>query len=278
MKYIKSYVENVDAKTGEITATASTQNEDRDGDVILNDSWDLASFKKNPLLLWSHDATQLPIGKVNNITNKNGKLEFRAQFAEEQNEFAGKVARLMRDGFINAFSVGFIPKESDERGHISKAELLEISVVNVPANQEALLSREYKSFQKDITKIESNIETKSPACKQKDESKADCMARKIPEITKERPDMKKDQVLAIANSMCSKSCDSDKGLEDMEKLLTVIDKNINEIKATLNTKARKVEVTRTANRQIKKRLLKALRVVDNSVERAILLNKKGDKI
>jgi len=280
MQYIKSYVDSVDEKTGEITAVASTQTEDRDGDVILNDAWDLKNYKKNPLLLWSHDATQLPIGRVNTISNKNGKLEFKAQFAEEQNDFAGKVARLMRDGFLNAFSVGFIPKDSNEKGNISQAELLEISVVNVPANQEALVSREFKSFQEDVEKLEDKDEKKpkekSPACRQSDESKADCVSRKIPEITDENPKMSSDQVAAIANSICEKPCDT-KEYEEMKKVLGGIDKNVNEIKMTLNTQKRKVGVSRTAEKKSKKTLLRALREVDKSVETAIRLYKKGDK-
>ena len=45
---------------------------------------------------------------------------------------------------------------------------------------------------------------KSPACRQSGETKAECVARKIPELIDEGYD--KDQAVAVANSICSYSC------------------------------------------------------------------------
>jgi len=50
------------------------------------------------------------------------------------------------------------------------------------------------------------METKSPACRQEDETEEDCVKRKIPEIAKENPDWDHDQVIAVAYEMCSKEC------------------------------------------------------------------------
>jgi hypothetical protein len=50
------------------------------------------------------------------------------------------------------------------------------------------------------------METKSPACRMDDETKNECVSRKIPEIMKDDPDMEQDQAIAIAESMCSKKC------------------------------------------------------------------------
>lgn len=358
MKYIKSYIDKVDKDTGEIHATASTESEDRDGDVIKNSAWDLKNFKKNAPLLWSHDATSLPVGKVTKISNSNGQLEFKAVFAEEQDGFAAKVARMVRDGFLNAFSVGFIPHSVDEKGHIDKAELLEISVVNVPANQEALLSRAYKSFQKDVDEVtKTNKATKSkiigdnpmcklqgetqsdcfnrqvktlrnnyaektefelmqlaqnisekqcstfddgntpvdasevdrekqakkedvkksPSCRASDETKPDCVARKIPEIIEENPDMKRDQVVAIANSICDKTCE-DKDIKKITEEIKNIDEGVAKAKQTLNTYQRSRQVSRTAKKNVKKQILQALRVVDKSAELAIVLSKNRKEV
>lgn len=49
---------------------------------------------------------------------------------------------------------------------------------------------------------------KSPACRQSDETESECVARKIPEILDENPDMAQDQAVAIAHSMCSEECSS----------------------------------------------------------------------
>ena len=47
---------------------------------------------------------------------------------------------------------------------------------------------------------------KSPACRQENETKDECVSRKIPEIMAENPDMSQEQAIAIAESLCSKKC------------------------------------------------------------------------
>jgi len=139
-------------KNGTIAgAVASTGSTDRDGEILDPKGWILKAFKKAPRLLWAHDSRQLPIGKVTRIeTDDKGRLVFDAEFAETENDFAKKVADLVRGGFLNTFSVGFRPLDFDrETDTYKKMELLEISMVNVPANAEARLSHEYKSFEKD---------------------------------------------------------------------------------------------------------------------------------
>lgn len=58
---------------------------------------------------------------------------------------------------------------------------------------------------------------KSPACRQADESKDECVSRKIPEIMKEDPEMDQKQAIAIAESMCSKSCDEKEDAMEAEE-------------------------------------------------------------
>jgi HK97 family phage prohead protease len=153
--YAKGYVSEVKSGGGITGAVASTGSLDRDGEVLDPMGWELENFKKAPRLLWSHKALDLPIGRVDTIyvDPKTGDLKFDATFAEKENDFAKKVADLMRGGFLNTFSVGFIPKERN--GDIyTKQELLEISVVNVPANPEARTLSLYKSLEKELEQIE----------------------------------------------------------------------------------------------------------------------------
>lgn len=51
-------------------------------------------------------------------------------------------------------------------------------------------------------------EVKSPPCRQAGESQDECVARKVPEILAESPDVSQDQAVAMAISMCSSTCDS----------------------------------------------------------------------
>ena len=163
MKYLKSYVKDVqeDEKgTMLVGAIASTESKDRDGDIVKSEGWELDDFRKAPRLLWSHDASQLPIGKVTNIGIRNGELKFNAVFAEKENKFASDVAKMFKSGFLNTFSVGFIPKTRDEDGNIVQQELLEISAVNVPANPEAMTQNSYKSFmEKSIKQTQTSVQT-----------------------------------------------------------------------------------------------------------------------
>jgi len=133
-----------DDETRTFEAVASTEAPDRWGDVVKQDGWELDNFKKNPVLLWMHKYDEPPIGKVVDIRVEGGKLVFKAQFADEgTHPLADTAYQLYKQGILRAFSVGFIPKEFDHNEHggytYRRQELLEISAVTVPANQEALI-------------------------------------------------------------------------------------------------------------------------------------------
>lgn len=148
--FAKGFVKKVKDNGVIVGAVASTGSTDRDGEILDPKGWDLKAFKKSPRLLWAHQAHALPIGKVTDIgIDKKERLVFDAELAEKEDDFAKKVANLIRGGFINSFSVGFRSTNFDrETNTFKKMELLEISLVNVPANAEARLSHEYKSFMK----------------------------------------------------------------------------------------------------------------------------------
>lgn len=57
---------------------------------------------------------------------------------------------------------------------------------------------------------------KSPACRQSDETKDECVSRKIPEIMNEDSNVSQDQAIAIAESVCSTACES-KGITAEQK-------------------------------------------------------------
>lgn len=119
---------------------------DRDGEVIKSNGWELENYKKNPIVLWAHDYQSPPIGKALNVSVSKGKLLFQVKFADSETyPFADTIYKLCKGGFINATSVGFIPKEWDtakKEGDPSrtylKQELLELSIVPVPSNPDAL--------------------------------------------------------------------------------------------------------------------------------------------
>ena len=128
-----------------IQFTISTESVDRDRDVIQVDGWDLRAFKRAGVVLWAHDYHGLPVARPVKVWAEEGKLKSVAEFAPpEMYPFADTVYQMLRGGFLKSASVGFRPKKwnynEDRRGtDFVEQELLEFSVVPVPANPEALI-------------------------------------------------------------------------------------------------------------------------------------------
>lgn len=123
-------------------AVFSSANEDRHGDIVHQD-FDLKAFKKNPVFLDSHNYGSIEriIGKVGRLTTKDGKLEGDIEFFLD-NPLGTLAAKAAEQGFLNTTSIGFIPREFNDKGEILKSELLEISAVSVPANADALFEKQ----------------------------------------------------------------------------------------------------------------------------------------
>lgn len=157
----KTYLRAIAKKAGDgiFSVLASTNAIDRQGDSVQQDGWDLENFKKNPVILWAHNYDELPIGKATELGVTVRGLEITFEFAPaEANPKAAQVRKLMEEGFLNAVSVGFIPKERNGN-IITRQELLELSVVPVPANQEALRLAMSKGL--DVSAIAKDIEDAS---------------------------------------------------------------------------------------------------------------------
>lgn len=122
-------------------AVFSSDTEDRHGEIVFQD-FDLKAYKKNPVYLDSHnyDSIEHIIGRVAPLSVKDGKLQGDIEFATDNPK--GALAEKLADkGFLNTSSIGFIPKQFDDKGNILKSEMLEISAVSVPANADALYER-----------------------------------------------------------------------------------------------------------------------------------------
>jgi HK97 family phage prohead protease len=136
----------------EITFIASTERVDRYGDIIRVNGWQTKEYMKNPVVLWSHKSTDLPIGKTVNLTtetNPQPALVQTVQFADAATyAFADTVYNLYRNGFLKSVSVGFRPlvpptpimdPDGDFSGYeFNGTELLELSCVPLPANPDAV--------------------------------------------------------------------------------------------------------------------------------------------
>jgi HK97 family phage prohead protease len=134
----------VEERTAEFVA--STDAVDSHGDVVDQESWQLAHFKANPIVLYGHNSRELPIGMATKVGVKNGQLEATIKFASAAaNPRAEEVWQLVQEGVLRAVSVGFLPtdgryemRDGNEVFVWRSPVLKEISVVPVPANHEAL--------------------------------------------------------------------------------------------------------------------------------------------
>lgn len=146
-----------------IKGYASTNDTDRAGDVINKEAWEkggLDNFSNNPIILFNHDYNK-PIGRATSLETDEKGLKITANLSKS----AGDVTNLVKEGILRAFSVGFRVKDADymENGDgylIKDAELFEVSVVSVPANQAATFSvaksfdtqSEYEEWKKQFVK------------------------------------------------------------------------------------------------------------------------------
>jgi len=122
-------------------ATFSSANMDRHGEIVMQ-VFDLKGFINNPVYLDSHnyDSIEHIIGKIHDINTNGGSLNGDIEFCLD-NPKGVMADKMVKGGFLNTSSIGFIPTNFDNDGNILASELLEISAVAVPANADALMDK-----------------------------------------------------------------------------------------------------------------------------------------
>jgi HK97 family phage prohead protease len=125
-----------------IVVRASDESLDRQGDVLIAKGCDHKNYDRNPIVLADHDPTS-PIGTASVEVRADG-VYATIQFAPEgASAKADEYCALAKAGVLGAVSVGFKPIESKPLAtggdRFEKWELLEISLVSVPANSNALI-------------------------------------------------------------------------------------------------------------------------------------------
>lgn len=148
-------VKEINRELYQIRFVLSTPAVDRQGEVINQNGWDLTNYLKNPVVLWAHDQSIPAIGKMVEIGMVDGNLEGLVQFAYEENEDARKIFELCAGEYINAGSVGFMNRkwmydEINDVLTLLENELYEFSIVNVPANADALAKAKSKGLDVEV--------------------------------------------------------------------------------------------------------------------------------
>ena len=156
-KHLQASIRKAAGKPSTFVATITTDSVDRDGEVVVPSGMHSRDYERNPVLLYEHDV-QKPIGKMLKMARKERSIE--AEFAlaprpanHEGEWFPDTVASLMEFGALNTMSIGFMGTEARPaskadtekygpgcRRVYGKWKLLEVSVVSIPANQDAIVT------------------------------------------------------------------------------------------------------------------------------------------
>jgi HK97 family phage prohead protease len=122
----------------------SDETVDRVGDVIKASAWSLKNFVNNPVALFAHDHRFI-VGHWTDVKVQGKQLIGRLKLLPKGiSERLDEVIAAVEAGILRAVSVGFNadPEEIEPRkdgGYLFKStELLECSLVSVPANPNAL--------------------------------------------------------------------------------------------------------------------------------------------
>lgn len=150
------------------TSIISTADIDRDGEVVIPMGMISKDFEKNPIVVWNHDYNQPPIGKCLELKRENGKLIAISQLANDV-PMADILWKLMEQDCLHGVSIGFMPTQDGQREPTKKDkedfgeevkrvynkwQLLEYSLVTLPANQNAVITSVGKALKKGIVTTE----------------------------------------------------------------------------------------------------------------------------
>jgi len=145
-KELKEAISEVEIKANEedkdflFDVVASTEDVDRDWEVIKIKGWDTKNWDKNPVILANHQyRIETIIWKGLKFYTSNGVKRLKGVFSKT-NPLAQVAKSLYDEWMLKTVSVWFIPLKRDENDSsiIEKAELLEVSFVAVPANPNAV--------------------------------------------------------------------------------------------------------------------------------------------
>ena len=139
---------------GYIEGLAATDDRDRDNDIITEPVLDKGakSLKESHAVFLNHDWQGLPVGKVMKSVLEKTDSQTGIKVKVGISNTASKVVSLIEEGILNKFSIGGFLLDYDVKkvndvwvGFIKDMEIVEVSVVGVPANPSAEFSVAMKS-------------------------------------------------------------------------------------------------------------------------------------
>lgn len=143
---MEKIVKTFEAKQAGEWWVASTRDVDRQMDIVEPRGLLLDNYQKNNVLLWAHDYTSphAVIGRAEQVEVTDHEVRILPVWREPASESDPMhiIRSLIDAGLLRALSVGFRPIEATDNAYggrtFTRAELLEISLVPIPAQQSAL--------------------------------------------------------------------------------------------------------------------------------------------
>jgi HK97 family phage prohead protease len=154
MEDIKKKIEKIEGRMavkelndaeGSFIAVATAEVLDRDNEIVKIDGLDYSAYLKNPVVTWMHNWDEIPVGRVlwiRKVTEDVPKLLVKIQL-HRKTELSQTLWELIKEGYIKAVSITFkVYDFEDSRDGVriyTKTELMEIAIVSIPANPQALI-------------------------------------------------------------------------------------------------------------------------------------------
>ena len=99
----------------EVEGYISTRDQDWSGDIVVPEGLIIEVFNRNPVVLFQHNDNQV-VGRCESLVIDEYGVKAIVKFATT--DFALDVQKLAKGGFLNCFSIGFIPLDFVRKGEI----------------------------------------------------------------------------------------------------------------------------------------------------------------
>jgi hypothetical protein len=160
--------EEIEGEPDTLRITITTDEQDRQNDVIEMAGWSIQDFLLNPIVTFAHSYSDPPVGRSPRIEQQPHRLVGFPEFTpKDLYPFGYMIGQMVRQGFLNAASVGFAPIQwrFDEELHgvrFYEQRLLEFAVVPIPANASCLV--EARAAGLDLTPLKAWAEQALDLC------------------------------------------------------------------------------------------------------------------
>lgn len=180
---IKAIKETAEQAKFNFEGYASTFDLDLEDDRILPEAFKESLVENMPKLLWGHNPHEPAIGTID-FAKEDGKgLFIKASMPSEDSFVRGRIVPQMKHGSVNTMSIGFnileseiVESEEDAKAKgfrvslniekvtrlISKVKLYEVSLVNFPANPQAVVTELQKMLNLYQGKTEVKVKAVTP--------------------------------------------------------------------------------------------------------------------